>query len=839
MPFQSKKSKAGSATFERTADALRGRAGGANDDDVSYWKAKLQEAEQANALLKSQAIERKEVDIDTRKMFSEKEAELSEEIADLKRKTRNLKNRVWELERGRREQAAGDEVASREDDRDENKMEKERSRSRPKIGSYKKVGAMIAKEANRTAQLKFQNRKLHEFETAMDNLFGKPFDNIIVDDNVDDDNVVEGGADDPLRAISPKRGYIALRWVLHKVLNKHPHLWHDLLKEKKTVKQAEMGAIYRIRKHWEEQGLNVFTRGCFTEDGWQMLINLLSNKWDKDSEIFERVLLPGGTPLCLLPSVRSIIKQRNLVAAELGLTADEVSSTFNVRLALVKRLEHLDNLGLLSGLPDDPDCLLVQLLADACGIFKAKNTNATCICFKPIYDDSMLGEEHSELVNSRQNLVLLCLYKKDDSYGNLITFGGSVKQQCNDIMQSGIYVNDKHWKIRVPIGGDLKLLTTMLGIAAGKSDFPCIYCKCQVHDFWMDKKAWEDNKGGLPLRSLEEQLQLSHIPPSSHMGHYTCPAPSCGCVVKEDSPLPDASAMKDNPRREQQRMHFGGVPGRTPYLMLEPWHLVMDSLHLILRSVPILFRQTISANCNKQALEKVAQWVYDNCDVIISSDVALQTDTGTKKLSMSSETWPGHTCRVMMDHFEEMLQLAIPKWTGIQQGLYNKCIDAWETFYHLSDTITRGCGSSADAWQQYADTLDSIGAEYLTALLKVTSRQAIRSPYIHLIACHLGDIVKRWGPLTPLNSQAVESIHQWIKFFATSRSNRRCWQKTTAIKTVARQHAEQEFGPARRSMKKRARRAIGHASKEVIAKHKKMKIKNLSSYCARREKHVE
>jgi hypothetical protein len=176
--------------------------------------------------------------------------------------------------------------------------------------------------------------------------------------------------------------------------------------------------------------------------------------------------------------------------------------------------------------------------------------------------------------------------------------------------------------------------------------------------------------------------------------------------------------------------------------MLEPWHLVMDSLHLILRSVPILFLQAISTTCNKQALEKVARWVYDNCDVIIGSDVALHTDTCTKKLSML-ETWPRHTCIVMLDHFEEILQLAIPKWTRIHKGHYNKCMDAWETFYHLSNTITRGCGSSAEAWQQYADTLDSIGAKYLIAILKVTSRQAIRSPYIHLIVCHLSDIVMR------------------------------------------------------------------------------------------------
>ena len=88
--------------------------------------------------------------------------------------------------------------------------------------------------------------------------------------------------------------------------------------------------------------------------------------------------------------------------------------TSDVIKSLQFRLEYLENMGVLTPCVDDPDCLLVQLLADASQIFRAKNTNATAMCLKPIYDDSHMLEEDADLVNSRFNLVLVALYRKDD-----------------------------------------------------------------------------------------------------------------------------------------------------------------------------------------------------------------------------------------------------------------------------------------------------------------------------------------------------------------------------------------------------------------------------------------
>ena len=118
--------------------------------------------------------------------------------------------------------------------------------------------------------------------------------------------------------------------------------------------------------------------------------------------------------------------------------------------------------------------------------------------------------------------------------------------------------------------------------------------------------------------------------------------------------------MNDTRQRAEQRKHFGGVPGRMPFTNIPLDDYSIDTLHLVLRVVPLLFRHIVQANVNDKTLEKVAQWLYNKCDIIISDNVALQTDTGTKKLSMTAEAWPWNVCREIMDWYPEILEMAIP-----------------------------------------------------------------------------------------------------------------------------------------------------------------------------------
>ncbi len=148
---------------------------------------------------------------------------------------------------------------------------------------------------------------------------------------------------------------------------KHPSLWAHLLRENIIVQEAEEAAMTQIRKHWEDKGLGLFSRCDMTHKDCQINMNMTSHRWSTQLDYFERIRLPGGTPMCLHPSLHHILKERDKVAEELGISSKtiEISTTCDVIKSLVCRMEYLDNKGLLTGCVDDPGCLLVQLLADA------------------------------------------------------------------------------------------------------------------------------------------------------------------------------------------------------------------------------------------------------------------------------------------------------------------------------------------------------------------------------------------------------------------------------------------------------------------------------------------
>jgi hypothetical protein len=344
-----------------------------------------------------------------------------------------------------------------------------------------------------------------------------------------------------------------------------------------------------------------------------------------------------------------------------------------------------------------------------------------------------------------------------------------------------------------------------------------MFCKAPTSSFFKHKEEWLE---GLPLRNLEEHLQMQHIPSDAP---YACP--SCKAKIKPDDAPPDASMMSDYKRRGEQRKHYGGVPGRLPFTNIPLQDYILDALHLILRVVPLLFRQTIQANVNKATMEKVAQWIYEKCDVIISDQVALQTDTGIKKLSMSAESWPGNVCREIMDWYPEILKEAIPDWDGKNKDLHQRCFDAWLDFTWLAALISKGCDRDVEAWDAHGAELDAAGKDVMTSFIAVSTREACRSPYLHGLACHLGDMVRQWGSLNQFSSQACESLHQWIKTFATKFSNKKEWVRTTCVSVVVRQRVEQSDGPARRSRGGGRKRATtGHMGKAKLEKHTASKV---------------
>jgi hypothetical protein len=92
-------------------------------------------------------------------------------------------------------------------------------RRHSKIGSYKKRAGVAS--VDQAALDKYKQRKIVEFENAVDRLFSKALGN--------------GEGYNQEIAASRERGEDAFQWVLYKVLIKRPKLWSHLLLEKRTV----------------------------------------------------------------------------------------------------------------------------------------------------------------------------------------------------------------------------------------------------------------------------------------------------------------------------------------------------------------------------------------------------------------------------------------------------------------------------------------------------------------------------------------------------------------------------------------------------------------------------
>ena len=793
---------------------------------------KLHNAEERILTLRADLDRQRTIIKDLRSLLAETEQKL-EEAQGKKRSAEEASLDDSEDEELSEEMEDGSD--SSDSDKDDSPP-KPMKRNRPKLGRYKKVDKnpeCIAEESHS----KFNQRKAKLLYEHLDTIYGASWRKSL---SGQPDATADSG-------ITFDRGAAALKINMIKLLNEHYLLWNAILREKKVAEQVEASVSARIRAHWERQALQMFSRCAFTQDGWQCLINLLSHFFNPESGSLERLVFPSGIMMPLMKSLSGVLAERDHLAASLGLTSTQTSAMFDPKKALVKRLQALDSKGLLRPSPlfGSADTLVVQFMADATSIYSSTHTQGTAAVFRPEYDDSGVTDE-GQSMSSINNVILLALFAKDDSYDAMCQELPGLLQQIADLMRDGVTVNDRHWKLVIPMGGDLKLLAALLGLAGGSSEFACLYCEASTHQYHISKREW-DKKGGAPCaRDFARILRLQHFPEAQQ---YTCPSPSCRHRVDPTDGQPKLESQYGKSERlSTQKKHFSLVPGRLPFLPISISLYVIDVLHLVLRLVPQIFRQTVQQNTGKEQLQAVAQWCYENLDVVISDKVYLQTTTGMKQLSVSAESWPGKTCRRLMDSYRDVLKIALPNYDTTDQPLYGVCCRAWSCFYYLTALVTDGCSDDLAARQEYGASLDTAGAEFLDSYIAVSSAEAVRSPYLHITACHLGDIARRWGSLARWSSQPVEALHQWIHFFSRHRSNRRQWVTSTAKNVMV----KQSFAhlPARRQQVADKRRdaagSLGHApvkerrehaqiKQEIIAEHQALRAHEAKQRTAARD----
>jgi succinate dehydrogenase flavin-adding protein (antitoxin of CptAB toxin-antitoxin module) len=109
----------------------------------------------------------------------------------------------------------------------------------------------------------------------------------------------------------------------------------------------------------------------------------------------------------------------------------------------------------------------------------------------------------------------------------------------------------------------------------------------------------------------------------------------------------------------------------------------------------------------------------------------------------------------------------------MNEDVYAEALAVWEAFFLFNDVVTRGCDDTERvAVEEHAQELDNLGAQFMAAYLEVAADSHV-TVYMHIMACHRGDLVRQWGGLMKWCSQGAEAMYQMTKIFARKRSARR------------------------------------------------------------------
>ena len=580
---------------------------------------------------------------------------------------------------------------------------------------------------------------------------------------------------DTLKSVGSKEEIIE---VLSGFFRAHPKLFHDIRpyipadntyksmvqeRLKEARREGEEAAADAMKEHMDRLAVPLFTELALTYRKYQKLINVWS--YHNDGTGWSKILLPEGTPVPAWMSKRQLTTEQKQFLQDLGMEVDIDTTTkknscwLDPLPVLHRQLKHLHKIGLLD--LTDGVTVRVQVLGDATGIWRSLKVNGTTIVLKVWYDIS--GPKlHGQGVNTKANHRAIGFYLGDDCRAELQENLPTLPAMLERIQMGGVDVDLQegrtvHVNIVLLLGGDLKFITGLLGIAGNANSFPCPFCEVADHK---DSEQLHFTTGklqdaGVSERTVEFLMQMAHVRPADDNSAYACPC--CGKYI--DTQVEYDTGWSDDKRRKWQQVHRGCTQGNGPFFRCIPVsHVIIDALHIVLRLTPAVWRATVSAHVTGDRLGALHQWVYDNVNVIIAKNTAVQSKSGrSKQCKIGTECWPGRTCITIMDWYEEILSQV---HSGSDANLTN-AMKVWEALITFYSEMLHGCDDEDPVSK-------SVHAETLRVMAQVLVREFVQGAgavkkvivYMHVIQVHVPQQVRRWGSLSKGSSQGAEALHQ-------------------------------------------------------------------------------
>eukprot|EP00873_Tetraselmis_striata_P010756 jgi/Tetstr1/431020/TSEL_002038.t1 len=612
--------------------------------------------------------------------------------------------------------------------------------------------------------------------------------------------------------------------------NECPEILDAVCQQRGLYSTVEQHVVAAIREHWTvARASYIRVTSKLTWRRYQYLIHALSKRWVEDKGEHEVLLLPYGTPMCLLPSKNEVWDWEDRVAklAGLEISEDGKRAIIDVMQALRTRLAQFPK----DQLPESRE-IVIQFCADGSTAFKLGHQGAVLAILKPLL--RRVDEEGYVMegwgVDSIHNAVKIMLYEGQDKYEQFITQMEAIKDQLMELCDgSGMKLHDEIYTFKMVLGGDMAWQSGIYGHAGAASTFFCFVCDMPKHYTHLTQSDYERKGMSMPMiKSAQSAAMLAHAMGQEYGLTEPYPCPGCGETVHFHGDLPPA----DTPaaRQNYQHAHFGQRHMCPPgFMMIEPEDMIGDTMHAGIQICPHVVWHTVHKRCKTK---EEAEAIMDAMQLIglPGREVKVKTGKGKAITKADLPALSGPEVKKMVDGHEVVLDAIISRSDPIRPNLKK----VWDCYIAMTTAWKVDPGDDLEARRRAARALRDAVELFFAAFLDIATAEDI-TPYMHHVAWHFPMWMERHGCIDHYSAQCMEHSNREIKHGFRQGSNHQPQRMLRSGKmTLSRTgqvlkrstlmaHHRDMHGPPKRSQPHMPKEKADKVKKEMAAKASKRK----------------
>ncbi len=378
---------------------------------------------------------------------------------------------------------------------------------------------------------------------------------------------------------------------------------------------------------------------------------------------------------------------------------------------------------------------VVQVKLSGDGARMSRSTNFMMMSFA-------LLQCKEKVMSSKSNRTV-AIINGPEKYETLRESLSSLFKEINELIRTGtILINDDQIKLEFFLGGDMKFLLMLLGLAAATSDYACLWCKIHKDDRWDTSKDMNFYSRGSKQRTLEDIKACLQ-------------SKSFSCI-------------------------------NEPLIDIPLDHVVPDELHLFLRVTDRLLENVINEVEERDAIADFNKKNGQSKGVLLAKLVQGINDCGVPFHIWSKKNADGSASKILEftslvgSQKKKLLNKLPPK---LKEYLYpetcNTVCKIWRTFEEYYNLIS-DFSLTSDA----ANDIFNKGKEWIELFCSLKNirpgyTQARVTPYMHLMPYHVPFFIQKYGCIKKFTGQGVEKNNDDAKKIMFHKSNK--WDSAADI----------------------------------------------------------